>query len=114
MTVEAGPVELVVRDLGAIELALTQFAREQGIPPAAARRAILEQIEAGVASLRQTNPDLVPVLKALASFVEQSRGTLTIRITPKAPVLLMPLIDAVREDPVAALAQFKIEAAISR
>jgi hypothetical protein len=114
MTVEAGPVELVVRDLGAVEMALTQFAREQGIPPAAARRAILEQIEAGVASLRQTNPDLVPVVKALASFVEQSRGTLTIRITPKTPVLLMPLIEAVHEDPVAALAQVKIEAAISR
>ncbi len=112
--VEAGPIEIVVRDLGGVELALAQFARDQGIPPAAARRAIIEQIQEGEALLDQTNPELVPVVKAIAGFIEQSRGTLTIRVSPKTSLMLMPLINAAQEDPMAALSQFRIEAAISR
>jgi hypothetical protein len=114
MLVEAGPVEIVVRDLGAIELAVTQFARDQGIPPVVARRAVLDQIQELGAALGQTNPELVPVVKAVASFIEAPRGTLTIRLSPKSSMMLMVLINAMAEDPSAALSQVRIEAAVSR
>jgi hypothetical protein len=112
--VEAGPIEIVVRDLGGIELALAQFARDQGVPHETARQAVVGQIKEGGAVFVQANPELEPVVKAIASFIEQSRGTLTIRLSPKTPVSLMLLINSAAEDPIAALTQFRIEAATSR
>ena len=44
--IEAGPVELALRDVGGIDLAVAQYARTQNVSREAARRAIVDNIRA--------------------------------------------------------------------
>ncbi|WP_349546655.1 hypothetical protein [Bradyrhizobium japonicum] len=49
-------------------------------------------------------------IDALAGFVETSGQTLSIKLTPRAMVPLMQLMQLSQSDPESALAQFRIEA----
>jgi hypothetical protein len=60
------------------------------------------------------NPDTEVMAEALARFIENPRGTLTIRLTPKGQMPAMQFLIALKTDPLAALAQFQVEASTGR
>jgi hypothetical protein len=47
-------------------------------------------------------------------FVENPRGTLSIRLTPRGTVPVMSLLDTVQGNPLAALSRFQVEASNGR
>ncbi len=107
--IEAGALELSLRDLGAIDILVAQYARTQGVGRDAARDAIIDSIKA-FGEKAAANPDTATAVNALVSFVTTPRQTLTIKLTPLAKVPAMQFLDLLRTDPGIALAQFRIEA----
>jgi len=112
--IEAGPIELAVRDTGLVDLAITQQALQQNISREDARRAMIEKIRENATHLASANPDVTPVADALTRFIENPRGTLTIKLTPKGKVAMMEIVQAMKTSPVAALGRFQVEAATGR
>jgi hypothetical protein len=112
--IEAGPVELVLRDTGGVDLAIRQQARQQNVTVDDARRAITDKIRESATQLASANPDVMAVAGALMQFIENPRGTLTIKLTPKGKVAMMEIVQAMKGSPVAALARFQVEATVGR
>jgi hypothetical protein len=112
--IEAGTMEVAVRDLGGVDLSVAQYARTQNISPDTARRNIVENIRASSATATTTNPDALAIVDALASFIENPRGTLRLKLTPHGKVPAMQLIQALKTDPLVALALFQVEASTGR
>jgi hypothetical protein len=112
--IEAGTVELTLRDLGGVDVAVAQYARTQNVSVDDARRAIIETVRAGTAEAATTNPDVAALADALAQFVESPRGTLTLKLAPRGKVPAMQLIQVLKVDPLTALGQFQVEAATTR
>jgi hypothetical protein len=104
--IEAGTMEITVRDLGVVDLGVAQYARTHSVSPDDARRAIVDSIQAGGAN----HPDAVPILESWAHFIENPQGMLTLKLTPHGRVPAMQLIQTLKTDPLAALAQFQVEA----
>ena len=113
-TLEAGPIEIMVRDTGGVDLAVGLYARSHNVSPDDARRAIADDIRNGGAEATATNPDAVAIRDALARFVENPQGTLTLKLTPRGKVPAMQLIRTLKADPEGALAQFQAEASTGR
>jgi hypothetical protein len=112
--IETGTMELALRDTGGVDLAVAQYARMQNMSPDIARRTIIENIEASNATATTPNPDAAALVWALARFIENPRGTLTLKLTPRGKVPAMQLIQALRTDPLVALTQFQVEASTER
>jgi hypothetical protein len=112
--IEAGTMELALRDIGGVDLAVAQYARTQNVTRDTARRTIVENIKASNATTTTPNPDAAAIVAALADFIETPRGTLTLKLTPRGKVPAMQLIQALRTDPFVALAQFQVEASTVR
>ena len=112
--IEAGTSEITLRDLGGVDLAVAQFARTQNVSPDAARRAIIENLRTAGATMAATNPDAMAITDALIRFIENPRGTLTVKLTPQGKVPAMQLVPALKTDPLAALARFQVEASTRR
>jgi hypothetical protein len=112
--IEAGTIEIAVRDIGGVDLALAQYARSQNISLDAARRAIIDTIKAQGTTMATTNPDAMAVADALTRFIDNPRGTLTIKLTPQGKVPAMQLVGALKDNPLAALARFRVEASTAR
>lgn len=112
--VQAGLIELVLRDAGALDVAITQFAGKQGLPLPLARMLVIETLNQSAAQMSQGNRDIKPIADAIARFIETPRGTLTIKVIPKGRILIQEVIEAAARDPMAALSQFRIEATTSR
>lgn len=112
--VEAGPVALVVRDTGGVDLLLAQKARTERMTVEAARRATIDGIRQNAMTMSLLNPDVMPIAGALTRFIENSRGTLTIKLTPKGKVPLAQLLETTKTNPIAALARFQVEATNGR
>ncbi len=110
--IEAGTMEIMLRDIGGVDLAVGQYARIQNVRPDEARRAIVDNIRATGATV--TGPDAGPIADALARFIETPKGTLTLKLTPRAKAPAMQLIQALKTDPSIALAQFRVEASTGR
>jgi len=108
--IEAGTIELTLRDTGGIDLAVAQQARTQNISRDAARRAIVEGIRSGSEQAAGANPDAVAAVEAIARFVESPGQTLNIKLTPLGKVPALQLMQLLKTDPMVALAQFRIEA----
>jgi hypothetical protein len=89
--VEAGPIEIVVRDLGGLDLKVADVARKQNLSPDAARRMLVETVTQPWAALVPFNADLAGLADAVAHFMEAPGGRLSVSITPKGRVLLLPL-----------------------
>ena len=68
--IEAGTMEIVLRDIGGVDLAVGQYARIQNVRPDEARRAIVDYIRATGATVMTTSPDAAPIMDALARFIE--------------------------------------------
>lgn len=107
--IEAGAIELTVRDLGSVDLAVMQYARTQNVSREEARKAIVESIKASSEEVA-TNPDAVNAVQALARFVESPGQTLVIKLTPLGKVPAIQLFQMLKTDPLIALTQFRIEA----
>jgi hypothetical protein len=112
--IEARPVEFTLRDNGGVDLAIRQQARQQNVTVEHARRALTDKIRENAAQMASANPDVMAVASALTRFIENPRGTLTIKLTPRGKVAMMDLIQAMKGNPVAGLARFQIEATTGR
>jgi len=108
--IETGTLELTLRDLGAVDLLIAQYARAHASSRDAARQAIIDAIKAGSDNLRAANPDAAGAVDALARFIETPHQTLTLKLTPRAKVPALQLVQLIGIDPSSALAQFRIEA----
>ncbi|MBK3663741.1 hypothetical protein JJE66_21260 [Bradyrhizobium diazoefficiens] len=108
--IEAGALEFSLRDNGGVDLAVTQFARRQNLNRDAARQALVASIKAQREQAVSANPDAGAAVDAIAGFVETPNQTLAIKLTPRAKVPLMQLMQLIKSDPQSALAQFSIEA----
>jgi hypothetical protein len=108
--IEAGAIELTLRDLGSVDLGVVQYARAQNVSRDAARKAIVENIMASSQDVASANPDAEAAVQALARFVESPGQTLVITLTPLGKVPAMQLLQLLKTDPLIALAQFRIEA----
>ena len=107
---EAGAIELTVRDTGGVDLAFAQYARTLAVSRDAARQSFVDEMRASGEKAAAANPDTVAAVQALARFLESSGQTLIIKLTPRAKVPALQLIQLLKTDPVIALAQFRIEA----
>ena len=112
--IEAGPLELTLRDTGGVDLAIAQRARHQNISREAARQAMTDAIREAATQLASANPDVMAVAGALTRFIENPRGTLTIKVTPRGKVSGMQVIESIRTGSLAAFARFQIEATTGR
>jgi hypothetical protein len=112
--VEAGTIELAVRDIGGVDLAIAQQARAQKISPDAAKRAMIESIKTNGMAMASVNPDAMAIAGAVTRFIETPRGTLTIKLVPKGKVAMMQLLDALKGNPLAALSKFQVDAQTGR
>jgi hypothetical protein len=112
--IQAGTLDVTLRDAGGVGLLVAQYARTHGVSADDAKRAIVEAIKASGASTTTTNPgaanpDATAITQALARFVDDPRGTLTIKLTPRAKAPALQLIQLVKTQPLDALAQFHVE-----
>ncbi|MGX4772258.1 hypothetical protein ACWAUC_21000 [Bradyrhizobium guangdongense] len=108
--IEAGSLELSLRDNGAVEAAAAQYARGKNVSRDAARQALADDVRMHREEIASTNPDAGAAVDAIASFVETPGQTLVIKLTPRAKVPLMQMMQLIKIDPESALAQFRIEA----
>jgi hypothetical protein len=108
--IEAGTIELTLRDLGAVDVAVTQYARTQNVSREAARKAVAQSIR-DTSTTEALKPTADAIRDALVSFVETPRTTLTLKLTPLGKVPAMQLFRLLQTDPFIALSQFRIEAA---
>jgi hypothetical protein len=109
--VEAGPIELTLRDLGALDLAAAEVARAKGEGPEAGRPLLAESFAQKAAEFAQATPEAQAFFDAVSQFVRTKGETLTITLTPKGRVGVLQVIESVRHDPMAALlANFGVEA----
>jgi hypothetical protein len=111
--VEAGPIEIVIHDLGGLDLMVADVARKQNLSPDAARRIMVETATQPAAALVPSSPDLSALADALAHFIEVPGGKLSISITPKGRIPLLPLLAAAQANPATILAQFRIQPSVT-
>jgi hypothetical protein len=107
---EAGAIELTVRDTGGVDLGFAQYARTLAVSRDAARRSFVDEMKASGEKAMAANPDAMAAVQALARFLESPGQTLVIKLTPRAKVPALQLIQLLKTDPLIALAQFRIEA----
>jgi hypothetical protein len=107
--IEAGALELTLRDLGAVDLFVAQYARMHSMSRDAARSAIVDAIRTGSEKAVAANPDTQAAVDTLIRFVETPRQTLVVRLTPLGHVPVMQLGQLLNTDPLLVLAQFRIE-----
>jgi len=112
--VEAGPIEIVVRDLGGLDLRVAEVARKQNLSRDAARRMVVETATQSLAALVPSSPDLSGLADAVTHFIEAPGGKLSISITPKGRVPLLPLLATAQGDPATILALFRIQPSVTR
>jgi hypothetical protein len=108
--IEAGALELTLRDAGAVDFAIAQFARSQNTGRDAARQAIVDAIKVDQVAIGSANPDADALFAALVRFVETPGQTLVIKLTPRAKVPALQLFQLLKTDSLSALAQVRIEA----
>lgn len=108
--IETGAIELSLRDSGVVDLVVAQFARMQNVSRDAARGAIVEMIRAQGEKVAASNLDAKAAVDAIAGFVETSGQTLSIKLTPLGKIPVLQLMNLLNNEPIVALAQFRIEA----
>ena len=108
---EVGAIEFTVHDTGGIDLAFAQYARALAVSRDAARQSFVDEIKASSEqAAAAANPDTVDALEALARFLESPGQTLVIKLTPLGKVPALQLVQQLKTDPLAALAQFQVQA----
>ncbi len=109
--VEAGPVEVSLRDLGVVDLAAAELGQARGGDVEAGRALLVESLAQRAAAVTQGNPELRPFVDALRRFLQGKGETLTVTLTPKGSVGLLQFVEAARRDAVGTLlTNFTVEA----
>ena len=108
--IETGAIEFTLHDLGGVDILVHQYARNQNVSRDAARSAILDAVKTNGAQAAGVSPDAAAAVAAIGQFVQTPQQTLVIKLTPIGKLPAMQLLQLVKSDPMAALAQFKIEA----
>jgi hypothetical protein len=108
--IEAVALEFSVRDNGFVDSAVTQNARGRNVSRDAARQTLVDSVKAYRADIAAANPDAGTAVDAVASFIETPGQTLVVKVTPRAKVPLMQLMQLFNADPEGTLAQFNIDA----
>jgi hypothetical protein len=108
--IEAVALEFSVRDNGFVDSAVTQNARGRNVSRDAARQTLVDSVKAYRADIAAANPEAGTAVDAVASFIETPGQTLVVKVTPRAKVPLMQLMQLFNADPEGTLAQFNIEA----
>ncbi|MGY4370147.1 hypothetical protein ACVW1A_006212 [Bradyrhizobium sp. LB1.3] len=108
--IEAVALEFSVRDNGFVDSAVTQNARGRNVSRDAARQTRVDSVKAYRADIAAANPEAGTAVDAVASFIETPGQTLVIKVTPRAKVPLLQLMQLFNADPEGTLAQFNIEA----
>ncbi|OAF10841.1 hypothetical protein AYJ54_08885 [Bradyrhizobium centrolobii] len=108
--IDTGTIEFSLRDNGAVDLVVGQFARMQNVGRDAARKAIIDSIKAQRERVVAASPDAGAAVDAIASFVETPGQTLALKLTPLGKVPMVQLMGLLNTAPIVALAQFRIEA----
>jgi hypothetical protein len=112
--IEAGPLEIALRDNGGVDLIIAHYARTENVTRDFARRSIVNQIRVDAMQMAAVNPDVMALAGVLTRFIENPRGTLTIKLTPRGKVSAMQVLEAMKANPLGALARFQIEATTGR
>ena len=107
--IETGAIELTLHDSGGVDLLVSQYASRQNVSRDAARSAILEAIKTNGAQAAGASPDAAAAVAAIGRFVETPQQTLMLKLTPIGKLPAVALFQLLKSDPMAALAQFKIE-----
>jgi hypothetical protein len=107
--IEAGAIELTLRDTGGVDLAVAQYARTQDVRRDEARRAIVDNIWSASEEAAAANRDVEAAVKAIVRFVERPGQTLNIKLRPLGKVPALKLMQLLQRDPMVALEQFQIE-----
>jgi hypothetical protein len=108
--IEAVALEFSVRDNGFVDSAVTQNARGRNVSRDAARQTLVDSVKAYRADIAAANPEAGTAVDAVASFIETPGQTLVVKVTPRAKVPLLQLMQLFNADPEGTLAQFNIEA----
>ncbi|MGY3459458.1 hypothetical protein ACVWW5_004908 [Bradyrhizobium sp. LM3.4] len=74
------------------------------------RQTLVDSVKAYRADIAAANPEAGTAVDAVASFIETPGQTLVVKVTPRAKVPLMQLMQLFNADPEGTLAQFNIEA----
>lgn len=109
LQMEYGPVEIVARDLGAVDLSIAQYARKQNVSTEEARSALANEIRTKGRAAGNSNPAASRLADAAAAFIERPHGTLSVKITPRAKLPVMEFMDLMKNDPVTAFSLFEID-----
>jgi hypothetical protein len=111
---EAGPIEIMLRDTGGLKTALTQYAKGKGLSEDDARKQIIDSVNDTAKSTAQSNPDALVIGQAIVQFIEMPGSTLTITVTPKGKVNFKKAFEASNGDPASATTLFTIEAKVTQ
>ena len=111
---EAGPVEITLRDTGGLKTALTQYAKSKGLSEDDARKQIIDSVNETAKSTAQSNPDALVIGQAIVQFIEMPGSTLTIAVTPKGTVNFKKAFESSNGDPATAATLFTIEAKVAQ
>jgi hypothetical protein len=106
--IEAGAIELTLRDLGVIEIAVAEHARSHNVSRDAARQGLIQEIRDSAATAAST-PDAQAAVEALVRVVETPGTALTLKLTPLGKVSVMQLFRTLQSNPLGVLPQFRIE-----
>jgi hypothetical protein len=107
--IEAGAVEITLRDVGGVDALVTAYARIQNISADAARQAIVDTIKSRSDNVTTADPDTAAVIDALVHLFQNPKSALTIKLTPRGKIRAMPLVQALQTDPAATLALFQVD-----
>jgi hypothetical protein len=112
--IEAGPIELMVRDTGGVNLWIGELAKTRGVPFETARRMLIEELNGSMRMQPRPHPDMQAVVGAMARFVEAPGATIKISLSPRGSVKFGPALALAQTSPDAVLALFNIVATTTR
>ncbi len=107
---EIGPLEISLRDTGAVKTALQQYAKKKNLSVDDARKEITDNVKEQAKDQAQQFPDAQQVADAIVQFIEKPGSTLSIKVTPKGKVNVNQVFGAASADPTAMSNMFAVEA----
>lgn len=108
--IKPGPLKLTLRDLGGLDLLITQTARKQGTGVDAERGELLATIQSNAQAMADSNPAAGKVAAALAAFIEKPRSTLTLSLSPKQKLPVLQLVQMLKASGPDVLSMFDMDA----
>ena len=108
--IEAGTIELTLRDLGGVDIAVAQYARTQNVSRDAARQSVIDRHQRHAATDGRQQSRCGGGRGGAGALYRNPGTNADVKLTPRAKVPAMQLFQLLKTDPLIALAQFRIEA----